>query len=110
MFSRGRKTLKFNYLHGDKWAAFLRPAFHGGPQRIVFPQNFQPKDGVRHEVEIWETSAGEFIYRDTTYRVCRAELVSAADVVDQIEHRFAQRKSKAGQPTELALALERARG
>ena len=88
MYYGGQKELVFRHLYDDKWAAFLDPNYSWELKKIVFPEGFQPETGNKYTCSISETATGIFVYNDEQYRVCRATLVEAGDIIDVIDYKY----------------------
>ena len=99
--------LTFRHLYDTHWGVIYKTkTFHGSIQKwVIFPQDFQPVTGKSYECTIQWTQSGVFRYKGQTYRVGRAHLKTKGSIIDEIDHKYKERK-KALSP--MAVAFQKA--
>lgn len=78
------QILSFQHLYDNVFAAFEKATDKWSKPRIIMPKGFTPEIGQKYECRVTETMYGVFTYNGQDYRLCIAELETAASIIDLI--------------------------
>ena len=101
------ERISFQHLYDDKWATFKKEC---GRTYIVFPQDFQPEEGKKYDVQIQWTMFGYFKYNGKDYPVARAHSMNSGGPIAHILYKHDQRREQKTPKTDFEIAFEKAKG